>query len=117
MEDDVTEEEQREYEAALDRMCAEWEQQVRNQARAQATRSDVVYLYEARFGSMPGDLRAALARIRGEDRLRRIVLVSGTRTAEDVSTAVREALDDSLRQTASVARTVVRDGARATTRR
>ena len=91
IEDDVTEEEQKEYEATLDRMCAEWEQRVRDQARAQATRSDVVYLYEVRFGCVPEELRAALTRIQSADELRRVLIVTGTRTVEDVSAAVREA--------------------------
>jgi hypothetical protein len=88
MQDDISDEE---YEATLDRMCADWERMIRDQGRAQGTRSNIVVLYEVRFGAVPEDLRTALTHIRDEDALRRILIVTGTRTAKDVSAAVRKA--------------------------
>jgi hypothetical protein len=80
------------YTETLERLYAEWEQRVKEQGREQATRDNIIGLYQARFGSMPEDMRAALTRIRDEDGLRRLLIVIGTtRALEDVSTAVREA--------------------------
>lgn len=89
MQDDISDEQ---YEATLDRMCAEWEQRIRDQGRAQGTRSNIVVLYEVRFGAVPEDLRTALMRIGSEDALRQISIVTGTRAPEDVSAAAREAV-------------------------
>ena len=83
------------YTETLERLYARWEQRVKRQGLEQgrelAMRSNIIDLYEVRFGSMPEDTRTALARIQDPDELRRILIVTGTRAAEDVSVAVREA--------------------------
>ena len=75
------------YTETLERLYARWEQRV----KGQNTRDNIIRLYEARFGSMPEDMREALARIREEARLERLLIVTGTGALEDVSVAVREA--------------------------
>jgi hypothetical protein len=87
------------YTEKLDRLYAAWEQRVKRQGLEQgleqgrelAMRSNIIDLYEVRFGSMPEDMRTALARVQDPEALRRILIVTGTRTAKDVSEAVREA--------------------------
>ena len=82
------------YTEALERLYAEWEQRVKDQGREQglkALRNSIINLYQARFGSMPEDLRAALTRIMKEETLEGLVTVTGTRSPEDVSAAVRAA--------------------------
>jgi hypothetical protein len=66
---------------------------------------------------MPYSKIAALARIEDSNELRRISIVTGTRTVEDVCTAACEAVNDFLRQAAGGPRTVVRDIARTRSRR
>jgi hypothetical protein len=78
------------YTETLERLYAEWEQRVRERG-LKALRNSVINLYQARFGSMPEDLRVALTRIMDEERLEALVTVTGTRTPEDVTTAFREA--------------------------
>jgi hypothetical protein len=89
------------YTEKLERLYAEWEQRVKRQGleqglelgREQATRDNIIRLYQARFGSMPEDMREALARIREEAGLERLLIVTGTGALEDVSAAVREAAE------------------------
>lgn len=84
-----------EYTEKLERIYAEWEQQVKEQGREQGIeqgiRKSFVTVYEARFGEMPEELRAALARIHEEEQLRRLTALGVTHPLEDVVAAVRQA--------------------------
>lgn len=80
-----------EYTEKLERIYAEWEQQVKAQEREQAFREAFVTVYEARFGEMPEELRAALARIHEDKQLHRLTALGANHPHEDVIAAVRQA--------------------------
>ena len=84
----------------LEHWYAVWERGVKQQGREQAMRENIVALYQARFGAMSEGMGAVIAHIRGEDALIRILIATGTRTAENVSAVVRDVVHDILRQTA-----------------
>jgi hypothetical protein len=75
------------YTETLERLYAEWEQRVKDQTM----RDNIIELYQTRFSSMPDDMRAAITRIEGEGKLRRLLKAAAIGTLEEVSTAVREA--------------------------
>jgi hypothetical protein len=76
-----------EYTEKLERLYAEWEQQVEERGFREA----FVTVYETRFGEMPAELRAAVARVQGDEELRRLTALGVTHPLEDVIAAVRQA--------------------------
>jgi DNA invertase Pin-like site-specific DNA recombinase len=82
----------------LERVYAEWERQViaegikegMEEGSRQGRRIGFVDIYQARFGSLPGELRDALDRVQDIEVLRRLLLICGTRTQEEVNDLVRQ---------------------------
>lgn len=91
--------------AEIDAMLDDWDRRVRQKSRKeghdegleegreQAYRRSFAALYEARFGDLPGPLRAVIEAKEDEETLQRWVVLAGTGTAEDIATAVLGAAD------------------------
>ena len=76
-----------EYTDQLERIYADWQRQVNEQAFQQA----LLIGYEARFGAMPEDLRAALGRVHDESALRELIAILTSRAHEDIVAALQQA--------------------------
>jgi hypothetical protein len=82
--------------AEIDAIFDEWDRRVRQKSRKegleegreQGIRQSLVDLYEARFGSIPATLRAAIEATEDEDTLRQWVVLAGTGSAQEIGAAV-----------------------------
>ena len=72
-----------EYTDQLERIYADWQSQTLQRA--------FVSGYEARFGTMPDELRATLGRVHGERTLIELIAILTSRTHEDIVAALQQA--------------------------
>jgi hypothetical protein len=76
-----------EYTDQLERIYADWQRQVNEQAFQQA----LLIGYEARFGAMADELRETLGRVHDESVLRELIAILTTRAHDDVVAALHHA--------------------------
>ena len=85
---DSASEEERAYLMSIDGLYEQWEREVRQATREEDAKRTLRMLYEARFGAVPSAIAAAVAATRDTATLERWIILTGTRTADEVAAAV-----------------------------